>query len=220
MTGPKPCTSQQSVCTVIDNITLHHQDCPRSPGTALAASGDWGELTLTSPALSVTCANSCMRRGSCLPSRQGASVSLRPRLLASTSFLISSLCAGALAQTAPSPSPQSPPAPASDAPAATAPAPSSPRPRRQRRHLRHPALARDSRRPPPLRTRGPQKRAHRFRPSRLPRRSLSRRGQNRCRQDHRRKSRRQRSPARRRLTRPALPMWPEERRWCRSWRAR
>jgi hypothetical protein len=40
-------------------------------------------------------------------------VSLRPRLLASTSFLISSLCAGALAQTAPSPD--------SDAPAAAAP---------------------------------------------------------------------------------------------------
>src|SRR6476661_6163577 len=60
-------------------------------------------------------------------SRQGASVSLRPRLLASTSFLISSLCAGALAQTAPSPSPQSPPAPASAAPAApTAPSPPSP----------------------------------------------------------------------------------------------
>src|SRR5436189_54453 len=44
---------------------------------------------------------------------------MRPRLLASTSFLISSLCAGALAQTAPSPSPQFPPGPASGAPGAT-----------------------------------------------------------------------------------------------------
>ena len=53
-------------------------------------------------------------------------MSLRPRLLASTSFLISSLCAGALAQTPPTPSPQSPAASASPAPAPAAPAPSSP----------------------------------------------------------------------------------------------
>jgi outer membrane receptor protein involved in Fe transport len=51
-------------------------------------------------------------------------VLLRPRLLASTFFLISSLCAGALAQTPPSPSPQSPPPPADATPATTAPLPS------------------------------------------------------------------------------------------------
>jgi opacity protein-like surface antigen len=51
---------------------------------------------------------------------QGASVLLRPRLLASTSFLISSLCSGSLAQPAPWPGGDAPAAaePASPAPAA------------------------------------------------------------------------------------------------------
>jgi hypothetical protein len=55
--------------------------------------------------------------------RAGGSVSLRPRLLASASFLISSLCAGALAQTAPSPAPQPSSQPADAARAATTPPP-------------------------------------------------------------------------------------------------
>ena len=163
-------------------------------------------------------------------SRQGASVSLRPRS-ACVDFFFDFValrgCIGAdgaftVAAIASCPSqrrsrggnastfaPRSRRGTAGDRPA-----------RPQRQHLRHPALARDSRRPPRLRSRRRQKRARSFRPSRSPRRSLRRRRQNQRRQDQRRKSRRQRHPARHRLTRPALPMWPEERLWCRSWRAR
>ena len=59
MTGPKRCTGQQTVCTVIDNITHRQHDCPPITGTALAVAGDGllGELTLPSPALS-----GCMRQ--------------------------------------------------------------------------------------------------------------------------------------------------------------
>ena len=89
--------------------------------------GYWGNCLLTSPrSVGLHSVNSCGGGVEvCLLSRQGASVSLRPRLLASTSFLISSLCAGALAQTAPSPVPQSPPPPADAATTAPSPTPST-----------------------------------------------------------------------------------------------